>query len=80
MRVVDNAGDKAMLHIVEGKLASLTHDVLTLRMEWIPIVMPEHVMGVPPYWLLLLRKVSMDILCYREAMEIAADDEAKELP
>ena len=37
-----------MLQFVEGKLTRLTHDVLTLRMERIPMAMWKHVVGVSP--------------------------------
>ena len=36
-----------MVHVIEGKLVSLTRDVPTLRMKRIPMAMQEHVMGVP---------------------------------
>ena len=35
----DGDDDGAMLQVVEGKLARITHDVPTLRMERIPISM-----------------------------------------
>ena len=47
MRPVDDAGNEAMLHIVERKMVRLTHDVPTLRMERIMMAMQEHVVGVP---------------------------------
>ena len=37
VRPIDEAGDEAMLLVIEGKLMRLTHDVPTLRMERIPI-------------------------------------------
>ena len=71
-RPVEGGGGEAMLWVVEGKLARLTHDILTLRMERIPIDMQEHVVGFPPSWLCLLRKVSRTVLCYREVVAEAA--------
>ena len=38
-REVDIVGDEVMLHVVEGKLAMLTHDVPTLMMDRIPMEM-----------------------------------------
>ena len=51
VRTVDGASDEAMLRVIEGNLARLTHDVPSLRMERIPIAMQEHVVGVPSSWL-----------------------------
>ena len=72
--------DNAMLHVVEGKLARLTHDVPTLRMERSPMAMHEHVVGVSLSWLRLLQKVSRAVLCYCEAVEAAVADEAEGIP
>ena len=73
---IDRAGAKDMLHIVEGKLARLTHVVPTLKIE-----NSDGHLGacrrVPPSWLCLLRRVTRDVLCYREVVEAAA---AKEHP
>ena len=46
-----------------------------LRMEQIPIVMQEHVVGVPPTWLRFLRRVTRAVLCYKEIVEAAIADE-----
>ena len=54
----------AMLMTLERNMAQLTHDMPTLHMDRIPIDMQEHVVGVPPAWLRLTRKVSTYILCY----------------
>ena len=70
-----------MLHFIEGKLVSLTCDVLTLSIEKIPFSMQEHVVGVPSSWLRLLQKVSRVVLCYREDVaEVVVVDEAEEPP
>ena len=65
---------------MERKLARLTQDVPMLRMEQIPMIMQEHVVGVPPTWLRLLKRVTRVILCYREAVEAAAAEEAEDRP
>ena len=46
-------------------------------MEQIPIVMQEHVVGVPLSWLHLLRRVTRVVLFYREAVEAAAAEAVK---
>ena len=72
MQLVEGGGVAAMLRVVEGKLSYLTHDIPNLRMQRIPIDMQEHVVGVPPLWLHLLRKVSRTFVCYRKAIAEAA--------
>ena len=47
--------DQGLIRVLEGKLARLTQRVPTLRIEHIPTVMQEFVVGVPPVWLHLLR-------------------------
>ena len=69
---IEKGGGEAMLPVVKGELARLTHDIMTLRMERIPIDMKEHVVGVPPSLLHLLRKVSRTVLCYREVVAEAS--------
>ena len=50
--------DPRLIRALEGKVARLTQRVPTLRIEHIPAVMQEFVVGVPPVWLRLLRRVS----------------------
>ena len=80
VRPMDIGGDEAMLHVVEGKLSRLTHDVPTLRMDRIPITMQQHVVGVPPSQLFLLRTITRVVLCYHEAVDAVATEEVEENP
>ena len=73
-------GDDAMLYAIEGKMANITQDVTTLGMEWIPMDMYDHVVGIPPPWLRLIRWVIMIVLCYWEDVESAAAKEAEDHP
>ena len=47
-------GDNSLLCVIKGKLASLTEDIPTLRMDHIPMIMQGYVFGVPSIWLRLL--------------------------
>ena len=47
--------DPGLIRVLEGKLARITQRVPTLRIEHIPAIMQEFVVGVPPFWLCLLR-------------------------
>ena len=69
----EGGGVDAMLRVMEGKLSHITHDIPTIRMERIHIDTKEHVLGVPPSWLLLIRKVSRTILCYQEVVAEATE-------
>ena len=73
-------GDDVMLCVVEGKLARITQDVSTLRMERIPMAMQEHVVGVPSTWLHLLRRVNREVLCYRDDVEATTANEGEDQP
>ena len=70
--------DERLTRVLEGKLARLTQRVPTLRIEHIPAVMQEFVVGVPPIWICLLRWVSRAILVYIDAIEAAKAEEAEE--
>ena len=39
-------GDQSIIRVLDGKLVSLTQGVPTMRIEWIPIVMPDFVLGI----------------------------------
>ena len=67
-----------MVRVLEGKLARLTQRVPTIRIEHIPAAMQEFVVGVPPVWLLLFRRVAREVLVYRDAVEAAEAEEAEE--
>ena len=58
-----------MIRVLEGKLAKLTQQVPTLRIEHIPIAMQEFGVGVPLVWLRLFRRVVRAVLVYIEVVE-----------
>ena len=70
--------DRGLIRVLEGKLATLTQRVPTLRIEHIPAIMQELVVGVPPVWIRLLRRVARAILVYIDAIEAAEAKEAEE--
>ena len=47
--------DLRIIRVLEGKMARMTQRIPTLRIEHIPAVMEEFVVGVPLVWLRLLR-------------------------
>ena len=71
-------GDPGLVRVLEGKLSRLTQRVPTIRIEHIPIAMQEFVVGVPPIWLRLFRRVARAVLVYRDEVEAAEAEEAKE--
>ena len=73
-------GDQSILRVLEGKIARLTQGVPTMRIERIPIVMQEFVVGILTTWICLLRRIAKDVIHYREAEEAAATEEAKDRP
>jgi len=70
--------DQGLIRVLEGKLARLTQRVPTLQIEHIPAIMQEFVVGVPPIWIRLLRRVARAILIYIDAIEAAEAEEAEE--
>ena len=68
-----------MIRVLEGKLARLTQRVPTLRIEHIPTIMQELVVGVPPVWIRLLRRVARAVLVYIDVVEAAEVKEAEEV-
>ena len=70
--------DPGIIRVLEGKLDRLTQRVPTLRIEHIPIAMHEFVVGVPPVWLHLFRRVARAVLVYIDAVEAAEAEEAEE--
>ena len=71
-------GDPGLVRVLEGKLARLTQRVLTIRIEHIPAAMQEFLVGVPPVWLHLFRRVARAVLVYRDAVEATEAEEAEE--
>ena len=70
--------DLGLIRVLEGKLARLTQRVPTLRIEHIPTAMQEFVVGVPPVWIHLFRRVVRAVLVYIEDVEAAEAKEAEE--
>ena len=70
--------DQGLIRVLEGKLASITQRVPTIRIEHIPIAMQEFIVGVPPVWLCLFRRVARAVLVYRDAVEASEAEEAEE--
>ena len=67
--------DHGLIRVLEGKLARITQRVPTLRIEQIPDVMQELMVGVPPIWICLMRRVARAVLVY---IEVAAAGQAEE--
>ena len=70
--------DPRLIWVLEGKLARLTQRVPTIRIEHIPTAIQEFVVGVPPIWLRLFRRVARAVLVYRDAVEAAEAKEVEE--
>ena len=70
--------DHGLIRVLEGKLARLTQRVPTLRINQIPAVMQELVVGIPPIWIRLMRRVARAVLVYIEATEATAIEQAEE--
>ena len=68
--------DQSLIRVLEGKLARITQRVPTLRIEHNPAIMQEFLVGVPPIWIHLLRRVARAVLVYIDAIE---STEAKEV-
>ena len=56
--------DQVLMTILEGMLARLTHKVLTILNEQIPVIMQEFVVGIPSIWIRLMRRVARAVLVY----------------
>ena len=70
--------DQGLIRVLEGKLDRLTQRVPTLRIEHIPTIMQEFVVGVPLVWIRLLRWVARAVLVYIDVVEAAEAEEAEE--
>ena len=54
--------DWGLIRVLDGKLARLTQRVPTLQIEHILAIMQELMVGVPPVWIRLLRRVAKVVL------------------
>ena len=70
--------DPGLIKVLEGKLSKLTQRMPTLWIEHIPTAMQEFVVGVPPVWLRLFRRVVRAVLIYIDAVEATEAEEAEE--
>ena len=70
--------DRGLIRFLEGKLARLTQRVPTLRIEHIPTIMQDFMVGVWPVWIRLLRQVARAVLVYIAVVEAAEVEEAEE--
>ena len=64
--------DHGLIRVLEGKLARLTQRVPTLRIEHITVVMQELVVGIPPVWICLMRRLARAVLVYIDVVEATA--------
>ena len=69
---------QGLIRVLEGKLARITQKVPTLRIENIPAIMQEFVVGVPNVWIRLLRQVARAVLVYIDAVKVVEAEEAEE--
>ena len=67
------------MRVLEGKLSKLTYRVPTIRIEKIHAIMQELVVGIPPTWIRLMRRVARVVLVYIEAAEAAVAEEAEDV-
>ena len=67
-----------MIRVLEGKLAKLTQRFPIIRIEQIPSIMQELVVGIPPTWICLMQSVSGVVLVYIEAAKASTTEEAEE--
>ena len=70
--------DQGLISVLEGKLAKFTQRVPTLRIEHIPSIMQDFVVGFPHVWICLLRWVARAILVYIDVVQAAEVEEAEE--
>ena len=66
------------IQVLEEKLARLTQRVPTLRIDHIPAVVQELVVGIPPVWIRLMRQVARAVIVYIDAVEAAEAEEDEE--
>ena len=71
-------GDPGLVTVLEAKLTRLTEWVPTIRIENLPVAMQDSIVGVPPTWLCLFRRVARAVCVYRDAVEAAEAEEDEE--
>ena len=70
--------DQGLIRVLEGNLSRITQRVPTLHIDHIPTVMQELVVGIPPIWIRLMRRVARAVLVYIDAVEAAEAEETEE--
>ena len=60
-------------------MARITQRVPSLRIEQIHAIMQELIVGIPPTWICLMRRVARVVLVYIDAAEAATSEEAEEV-
>ena len=70
--------DHGLIRVLEGKLVRLTQRVPTLRIDQITVIMQELVVGIPPIWIHLMRRVARAVLVYIDSAKAAAAEQAEE--
>ena len=70
--------DHDLIRVLEGKLARLTQRVPTLHIERILAIMQELVVGIPPTWIRLMRRVARVVVVYIEAATAEEAEDARE--
>ena len=70
--------DHGLIRVLEGKLARITQRVPTLRSEHISVIMQELVVGIPPVWICLMRRVARAVLVYIDVVEATVAEEVEE--
>ena len=68
-------GYQVLMRVLKGKLARLTQRVQTIRIEQIPVIKQEFIVGIPPTQIHLIKRVVSTVLVYIEAEEAAATEE-----
>ena len=70
--------DQGLIRVLEGKLDRITQRVPTLHIEHIPAVMQKLVVGIPPTWICLMRRVARAVLVYIDFVEAATAEQDEE--
>ena len=70
--------DHGLIRFLEGKMTRLTQILPTLRIDHILAIIQELVVGIPPIWIRLMRRVAGAVIVYIDVVEAAEAEEAEE--
>ena len=70
--------DHGLIRVLEGNLAKITQRVPTLHIEQIHAIMQELVVGIPPTWICLMRRVDREVLVYINVTKDATAEQDEE--